>query len=742
MSEQSQTTVDNVAALLTTIDKQRADGQFSEAKATLEHALIINPKHTGLRYRDALLNQQSGDLQLAEFKLRQLIIDQPEFFWAKVQLLNILMQADKLESNDENHHLAQAVLTKDPLNQSALKATLTLAILNRNALEIQTTLQIALTHHQGYPFVNICTKYLSKAEAITVFKNCENTDNPALWHRLAELYIQSESRDEALPLLQRILEIEPTHEPAHRMLLSSLLFLKRYTELDEHIAKAELLISESEFVARIKASSLHKQGRFIEALGITRKLIETPKPSEASKNLHGWLLLSIDKANEYQPFLKKLNNNENNIIKSHLQYRLGFFSESLQSAELAYQQDPRTLDIYIQRLKLLGQTEKITEILKQSISEKDCQLFHELLILNYAQSGQLDNCIKAIEDFESMFEYDQSALNILFSACITLRSDLGKLEIFRQQYEKQPENSQAFIRYLDILRIMGRHKEANQHDRLVAQNHVPDQLPSANIQENIDNIEAPSQPVPINNAWFAWLLANQSTESFDAWYKRAHWGVQANTLIQGTFIQDCQSYTPKWCNYPIDPINLNLIDRLLTKGRGLIAVSSHHGPSVCSIIQLHRNNYPLSVVASTGRELKPQLETIFLTANPTSELRQLSKRLNHNEILVTAPDMSRGKEGISFNFLRGTLTLSTLLPRLAYRRGTPLVWMQARWTQNNRIHIDLQELPSPKQNQSEDDFIQCWATAYLSLLEEHLCGDPANLSFMDEWKQWVWKPKS
>ncbi len=721
------------------IDQLRKEGATAEAEKLLHSSINYAPGHPGLRHREALMSLDKENYSLAVSQFRQIIKNHPDFYWAKAQLLNTFILNENLENTKEVDTLIESVLERDHINSFALKAKLILAVECREFSNIQRVLRQAQVHYpRNYKFVNICKDQLSQKEQKVIFEACADLNSIALLHSLARLYVDMNDKSQAILLLKRVLDIDPEYEPVHRLLLRVINSLELYDELDYHIELARPWVSDKELVDSYKASSLYKRQRFYEALKITKTLVESPGVSDGTKALHGWILLSTGQYIEYENSLGMLDSTKSPVLYSNLQYRLGRFSESIQTIKSAWEQDKSNLSfvaLYSQHLRSVGRVKEASELLSETLKTQRNKGLSEQLVLAYAELKEVTLCKAVLAGLEHDFDYDASLTNTLFIACITLRSDLDRLSVFQKKYQDQPESNEDLSRYLDILRIMGKHEEASRLDKGFLQ-----QKPLGNsksLKDSISDITIPENKQMIHNTWFAWEFADKSAWSFDDWYNRAYWGSQANALIADCFLKDCQLQSPNWNNYPVKSRDLSKIDQLLEQGNGLIAISSHHGPVAASMIELRRNNYSITVIATTGRELDTQFRVSFLTEDSVKEIRKISKRLNQNEVVISSPDLSHGKGGISFDFLNGKLELAPLYPRLMYRHQTPSVWMQAFWDKDNNIQIDLQLLPAPEDSETEAEFIQRWGNAYISRLENHLKGDPANLAFIDKWQSWV-----
>ncbi|WP_221795956.1 tetratricopeptide repeat protein [Oceanobacter mangrovi] len=730
------------AEFLRLIDTQLAARQFDLASETLKQAYDADPSAPEVRLREALLNQQQGRLEAAAQTLQRLASDYPAFIRAKAQLLNTLLLADRLIDIPENQELVNTVLEHQNNNFYALKAQLSLALQNTNSREhsnnIEEALRISLKHHPfGYQFIDICIKKLSPPQVEHLFNNCSDIPSPALKLRNAQRLIRRNTPKAALLLLSQAYDISSEHLPVIRSLLHLLIDLDKHDEFSNLIEASSIHLKSEEEVIKFKLLSLLKQRKFHEAITLSKSLKKHPNLKPETIDAYIQLILKINKVDEFKYILESFGNKINPIQQCEIYYRLGDFSSSLHKAEQAMQKRPdvQSITAYYQSLRALGEQQRGIDTLEQGIKQFKSISLYGLLIKANAETGNKERCIQLLEIVENLFKKPKAFADILHSTCMILRSDLGMLEKFKL-WANTYKSPQYITYYIDILRICGQHHEANQIDNKF-------QVQPTDFDRKL-NLITELQKISLDNAnhltpasCFAWIKADKTQWQFIDWYGRARWGQQANRLFTKAFSTDCSQIEPDWDQYPLINTDMSPITSLLSKKKGLVIASSHRGPVAASMVAMKRAGISTRIIATTGRSLEPHFRTSFLTEQPHTAIKQLIASLKDNEAIISSPDLSKGKGGIEFDFMHGKLTLAPIMPRLCYRNRTPSLWMKAYWTEANDIAIEFRELPSPEPEELESAFIERWGKAYLDLLEQQLCGDPANIGFSEEWRSWA-----
>lgn len=691
------------------------------------------------RFQQAVSCRKNGDPDQAICILEKISESHPDFYQAKPLLMDLLLCNSKFHDSPSHRKLLQEVQTRTPLIPLVFRARILLALLSEESELLASLMAEALKAcDNGYIYTDLCLKHLSPEEATVLFESVSGTNNPELLHRLAGLYINKGQPRKAIPLLEQAIKTRPPKIPVARLFLSALLTLDKHKELDQWLSSFSTEIQLDNEIRLTLARSLQKRQRLGEALAITRELIRIPEISSKSFSTHCWLLLTADRADEYASILRHPEIEKHPILASHFYFRTGKFRKSLEYAEKHWNQYPGDINaviLYSHRFQTLREFDKAANVLEQELKDHDKPVLYRELLTVYAKNGNNNACLKTLELFESRHSYTRNEILTLAQAYTYLLSDLERENTIRTYVEENPEDDEIFFCYCEVLRITGKESQA---DKMEFDRYNKRIRPSSNISEEIKQIDT-NNSAYIYNACFPWLHADKETWNFDAWLKRANWGLNANTILMRNIHLDCKYYHPgsDWSDYPVEPVDWSLVDRLLEKKRGLVAVTSHHGPYTINMTQILIKYGDRVTLGSTVNNLKPRIQSHYLAKNPKKSLKIFKKSLTANGILFSAPDKSRTHNNTPFDFLAGKCEMSSMYCRLAYAHQSPSVLLTSIWTPANKLRIIITELPTPQANESENEFTQRWCQDYLRQVSQLLIGDPANISFDDDWQNWV-----
>jgi lauroyl/myristoyl acyltransferase len=113
-------------------------------------------------------------------------------------------------------------------------------------------------------------------------------------------------------------------------------------------------------------------------------------------------------------------------------------------------------------------------------------------------------------------------------------------------------------------------------------------------------------------------------------------------------------------------------------------------------------------------------------------IRKLIEEINNGTLVGFAAEIPDAKEGLAIDFLGRRITLSTLVPRLMWKQGTPCFWWQALW-RGGRIAVEVERLPEPQPEEAMDHWCRRWAHAYLERVARVMRDRPENLNLRGIW---------
>ena len=313
--------------------------------------------------------------------------------------------------------------------------------------------------------------------------------------------------------------------------------------------------------------------------------------------------------------------------------------------------------------------------------------------------------------------------------------------IFEEAFNADPANFVLFRAVSDQMRRQGRQDYAS---ALQAQHIAALPKKDKTLRQQLDEIQIDdNSPIKLRAAiariWGAKARRNDSTEQ---WVERAKWGQRASHIIQDSFIRRFESEAEflsvmEGCSEPPD---LSPIYRLLDAGNGLVIACSHLGMIRPLASYIHYEFSGLTITSTTGllnASRSDEQDMVFLmtpsTTQKTKLLRELFARLKAGGIVSSAPDISRDYPGPIFQIGDQEIEISTLLPRLAYKAGSPSLWSEVAW-RNGKMVFSFKPLPSVKDGESRRDFVRRWCDAFFKNFQRQILEEPELFTMAVPWE--------
>ena len=227
---------------------------------------------------------------------------------------------------------------------------------------------------------------------------------------------------------------------------------------------------------------------------------------------------------------------------------------------------------------------------------------------------------------------------------------------------------------------------------------------------------------------WAWSVADQAKWQREPWISAVEWGRRADVLLRAW-----------WLNLPerggeiaalIDPPERGIGD-LVQRGERCLSVTTHLGPIAGYVNTMQNCGRPFRGFGFAGPDQAigdaPPMRIASNVVNRAAALRELVDEIQNGTVIGFAQDTPDATEGLRFEFLGRTISVSTLVPRLAAKHGTASVWCQPLW-RDGRIVIEFDRLPDPRDGEPSEQWCHRWCEAYLAKLETVMRGSPQNLN--------------
>lgn len=181
------------------------------------------------------------------------------------------------------------------------------------------------------------------------------------------------------------------------------------------------------------------------------------------------------------------------------------------------------------------------------------------------------------------------------------------------------------------------------------------------------------------------------------------------------------------------------LDRALSHGKGVIAVSAHLGNFTLIGAKMLREGYPFTTmvkefkhpaVAKVTRKIQNEQGGRIIYMDPWSKaVRQILGSLKRNEIVCLVADEKRKHTGIVVEFF-GEPALTATGPALfSLKTGAPILPIFIVRDDDHAHHIFVEPQLSYSQNGNTNEDIQTITTAYTRIIEKYIRMYP---------DQWFW----
>lgn len=171
----------------------------------------------------------------------------------------------------------------------------------------------------------------------------------------------------------------------------------------------------------------------------------------------------------------------------------------------------------------------------------------------------------------------------------------------------------------------------------------------------------------------------------------------------------------------------------LSKGKGVILAGAHIGALFAAPAAMSGASIKASWVASTPNFDGPGKfddefgEIISTTTTSTAGLgKRIISALKQGRVVSIAIDGAGGNNYPQFQLFDRKICLSDFAPRLAFKYGTTCFFSNLEW-HDGRIKVRLERLPQSLKNEEEGPFIARWVKAYLNHVEAVFRTNPENL---------------
>jgi lauroyl/myristoyl acyltransferase len=135
-------------------------------------------------------------------------------------------------------------------------------------------------------------------------------------------------------------------------------------------------------------------------------------------------------------------------------------------------------------------------------------------------------------------------------------------------------------------------------------------------------------------------------------------------------------------------------------------------------------------IGGSGRMGAEGDQTVIpVTKNFVTTLRSLVEHLNRKGVLGLAIDSPRGPV-YTTELMGRTVSLTAWAPKLIRNHAAASFWCLSTW-RGDRIAVELERLPDPRENESDEDWSRRWFDAYIERLARVWSSDPANIAFKE-----------
>lgn len=253
------------------------------------------------------------------------------------------------------------------------------------------------------------------------------------------------------------------------------------------------------------------------------------------------------------------------------------------------------------------------------------------------------------------------------------------------------------------------------------------------LLKSLQGTVSPQYPVDRRALGIAWSFADQSKYSFADWTSK----IIRSTSIINLFV-DAVENTPEALDFLSDFIlspEVSILHNHYAHNKPFLIATSHF----CipwTLWWLANNFKRMRYIATINRfNSNNSITKNAITANfDNISIRKILNFLQHGGILAATIDanpalrldFSTYKIGIG-HICGRKVAITTLLPRLAWRKNMPIYWLQAKRA-NNHIAFDFELLASPLPEETKDAWCARWTATIAVKLEELICGHPENIS--------------
>ncbi|MGN7613206.1 tetratricopeptide repeat protein [Magnetococcales bacterium HHB-1] len=354
------------------------------------------------------------------------------------------------------------------------------------------------------------------------------------------------------------------------------------------------------------------------------------------------------------------------------------------------------------------------------------------------RQGEVDHALTLTKQALAQWPNQIETRILYFNLLVQKEAYHQALDRIKTWFDETPAHPDIFRCYVTILKILGRDHQVRDVHLRHGQGNI-DLIGDKTLFDALfkqEDHELPINESLVQNMWTAWGYADQSVWQWHEWRRAAIWGIYANWTLK-VCMNNRPDLLPQVDEMIVPPC-LNELKAALSQGNGCLLVSTHNnGPSTVSMRFFDQSPYPLYTLASTGEDLFNESDpnAIFMfSKNHVQSLRTLIRKLKSGAIGALVADQSTiQSDTVTLPFLKGSVHLSSLAPRLAYKFSIPTFWCQAIW-KDQKIVTKLSPLPIPVSKESETAFITRWFASFLDHLKQQYCGRPENYSFGSSWR--------
>jgi len=239
---------------------------------------------------------------------------------------------------------------------------------------------------------------------------------------------------------------------------------------------------------------------------------------------------------------------------------------------------------------------------------------------------------------------------------------------------------------------------------------------------------------------FALTALGVRPEHYEAWYRRAWWGMYAGILIRQRMFKGRGDEVLRL----VEPEpGFQAVRSALSGGRGAILLSAHLGLGYVPPEALKHAGFAVKAIArSKTRSRSSHTEEYIFVRTPEERKTSLIRSLRHlrqGGVLMVAPTGQEGEAGTSTPFLGHPLRIFPGAAEIARISGAPLVWASATWTDLARIRLIFEPLPATAEAAGQG-WTDVFCAQYLSRLARQMRGRPADLGFVGGfWDELPWR---